>query len=105
MTVPLIGLAACGAPALGPQTPTDAAAVTAPFDVPMDPGLIRCAQISNPAALAAATDWAMGQARAGLLSGRTASLPDAADLSSNLASYCSANRGDTIRAATAQIGI
>ena len=98
-------LAACAAPA-PLAVPAGAAQVAAAgFDVPMDPGAIRCQSLGNPTALAAATEWSMGQARAGVLSGRTATLPEASSLSSNLARYCDANRQATVRAAAAQLGV
>jgi len=61
--------------------------------------------LSNPVALAAATDWTMGQARAAALAGRIGGVPDAATVSSGLAGYCNANGGDSVRTAAAQLGI
>lgn len=102
LALPLIVLAACGAPAL--QSSGGAPEAAAPFTMPMDPGLIRCEQLSNPTALEAATQWALGRARAAALAGTIAGIPDTATLSGNLAAYCRSNRGETIRTATAQLG-
>ncbi len=114
MILPMLAVAACTtpdfrpdlqtstAPQAGAQTVPQAAAV---FDIPMDPGSIRCDRLSNPAALSAASEWSMGQARAGVLSGRVASLPDASTLSSNLAGYCSTNGSSDVRTAVAQLGL
>ncbi|MGJ8610153.1 MAG: hypothetical protein ACSHWY_03605 [Octadecabacter sp.] len=98
-------LAACATPALQPAPTGVTQSIAAPFDVPMDPGAISCQSLNNPTALAAAVDWTMGQARAGILSGRTSSVPDASNLSSNLVSFCSENGQSTVRTAATQIGI
>jgi len=100
-TLPLVALGACVSSA--PQAVTQTAAA-APFVVPMDPGSIRCEQLTNPVALAAATDWAMGQARADLLSGKIATLPEAATVAGRLTSYCTSNSAATLRSAVAQLG-
>ena len=100
--LPIVALGGCVSPA--PQD-NEAAPVAAPFDVPMDPGLIRCSALTNPVALNAATDWTLGQARAAALSGRINGVPDAASLSNSLASYCRSNSGSTVRSAAAQLGI
>jgi hypothetical protein len=100
--LPIAALCGCAPPA--PQSGA-AAPVAAPFDVPMDPGLIRCGALNNPLALSAATDWALGQARAAALAGRITGVPDAPSLSNSLATYCSANGGDSVRTAAAQLGI
>lgn len=103
MIVPMITLGACTSPTL--QTSAQATPqVAAIFDIPMDPGLIGCDRLSNPAALAAASEWAMGQARARVISGQSSSLPDLTTMSANLSAYCSANSGDTVRAAVGQLG-
>lgn len=99
--LPIAALGACVSPA--PQAVTQTAAA-AQFVVPMDPGSIRCQQLANPAALAAATDWAMGQARADLLSGKIATLPETATVSGRLTSFCNSNSGATLRNAAAQLG-
>lgn len=102
-TIPLLALAACTGP-VGPDAIPDPQANALPFDVPMDPGSISCAQLSNPSALAAATEWATGQARAAALAGRSEAVPPSNVLSQNLGIYCSANRSDTVRTATREIG-
>lgn len=99
--LPIIALSACGVPA--PQS-NGLAAVATPFDMPMDPGLIRCGQLSNPTALDAATQWSMGQARAAVLAGRSSAAPDEASLSASLAAYCGSHQSATLRTASAQIG-
>lgn len=101
VVLPVVALTACAVPS--PQSATPVAA--APFNAPMDPGMISCGQLSNPAALAVATDWALGQARAGILAGTQTDLPSADTISSSLGSYCSANPSDTLRTASRQIGI
>lgn len=110
LIVPIAALAACGSQDLAtpaPQTAASGGAVPAAtlFDVPMDPGLIQCDRLTNPAALTAASNWAIGQARTGVLSGRVAAAPDATVVSNNLALYCSANGGDTVRIAASQLGL
>jgi hypothetical protein len=105
LMLPIAALSACGTPAPQSETPISAVPASAVFDLPMDPGLIQCDRLTNPAALSAASNWALGQARAGGLSGRVAAVPDAATLSNNLARYCSANGGDTVRVAVAQLGL
>lgn len=112
MLLALAGISACAAPALQSNAPAlqsnagpAAAAVDVAFDVPMDPGSIRCQQLTNPNALAAATEWGMGQARANVLSGRASTLPDQTVLAGNIAAYCAANGGETIRTAVAQLGV
>ena len=102
LILPLLALPACAV-----QAPQAAAPVTAaaPFSVPMDPGTISCAALSNPAAVDAATDWAMGRARAALLAGRISSLPDTLSLGSSLATFCRENSASTVRDAAAQLGL
>lgn len=102
MTLPFVVLAACATPNAPQQN--GETAVAAPFNVPMDPGLIQCGQLSNPSALAAATDWTMGQARAAALSGRVGGVPSAADISVNIASYCRANQNQSVRSAASALG-
>lgn len=94
-------LGACTAPA--PQTEPPAAA--APFVVPMDPGTIACAELSNPAARTVATQWAAGQARAAVLSGRLDAAPDDAVIARALVDACGNDPSRRVRAAVAQIGI
>ncbi|MCF2870251.1 hypothetical protein L0664_04155 [Octadecabacter sp. G9-8] len=101
LILPLMALPACEMAA--PQQAVPAAADVA-VPIPMDPGTMQCALLSNSNALAAASDWAMGRARAAALSGRIAGVPDQATVTSNLARYCSANGNDTVRSAAAQIG-
>lgn len=101
VVLPIVALTACAAPS--PQSATPVAA--APFNAPMDPGLMSCGQLSNPTALAVATEWALGQARGRVLAGTATDLPSADTISSNLGSYCSANQTNTLRTASRQIGI
>jgi hypothetical protein len=70
----------------------------------MDPGTLQCSALSNSNALAAATDWSMGRARAAALSGRISGVPDQASITSNIASYCRTNPNDNLRTAVMQIG-
>ncbi len=104
LLAPLI-LASCTAPTPRADPAGAAQTVNAPFVVPMDPGAIRCHNLDNPIALAAAVDWATGQARANVLSGRTMALPDPTTVSTNLALYCDANGQENVRTAAAQIGL
>lgn len=102
LILPLLALPACDAAA--PQQAVPAQPASA-FSVPMDPGTIQCRSLSNTNALAAASQWAMGRARAAALAGRIASAPDESTVSSNLANYCSANQSDTVRSAVSGIGL
>ncbi|MCF2904315.1 hypothetical protein L0666_04900 [Octadecabacter sp. CECT 8868] len=102
LALPVAALSACIAPA--PQSTSDAAVVAQPFTMPMDPGLVRCDQLTNPAALAAATDWALGRARAAVLAGRLSTVPDATTVSGALAAHCQSNRNDILRNAAASVG-
>ena len=95
-------LAGCAARSAPPMVATDPAT---PFEVPMDPGTIRCDQLSNPAALAAATGWVDGRARAAVLSGRRADVPDATALAADLARICAGTPAAAIRDAANQLGI
>ena len=101
--LPIVALSGCISPA--PQTNDAMPVAAAPFDVPMDPGLIRCSALSNPNALSAATEWALGQARAAALAGRIGGVPDAGAVSSGLAAFCAANSSANVRSAAAQIGV
>ena len=103
LMAPVVALGACAAPAPQAAAPSSTAAPAAPFNVPMDPGLIQCAQLTNPTAMSAATDWTLGQARASALSGRTTVTTDAANVARNLASYCSANSDTNVRSAAAAL--
>ena len=78
--------------------------VASTFVVPMDPGQISCASLSNSVALAEATNWTLGRARAAELSGRINNAPTAEALSQDLAGYCSANSTQTLASAAAQLG-
>jgi len=113
MILPLAMLAACTTPPSQSGIQNNAAQTGAPgasvqtttiFTVPMDPGLIPCAALNNPTALNVATEWTMGQARAAALTGRIATTPDTTSVASNLTSFCTANRDETIRAAAKQLG-
>ena len=99
LMLPIAALGACGTPAPQSETPISAVPASAVFDLPIDPGQIQCDRLTNPAALSAASNWALGQARAGGLSGRVAAVPDAATLSNNLGRYCSPDGSDTVRIA------
>lgn len=103
LMIPAMWLAACAAPQ--PPAAVQSTAAPAPFEVPMDPGAISCASLSNPTALVAATDWVMGRARAAVLAGTADALPTADTVATNLANYCSANGSDRLRTAAAQLGL
>jgi len=107
LTLPIVSLSACATTDFRPQPSiqTSAPVVAGPFIVPIDPGTIRCANLSNPTALTAATDWALGKARGAALAGTLGAVPDTSVLSGNLASHCSANPNDTVRGAAQQFGI
>jgi hypothetical protein len=100
--MPLLALPACETAAPQQANPASPAAA---FVVPMDPGTIQCALLNNPSALAAASEWAMGRARAAALSGRVAGVPDQATVNSDLTNYCSENPNDAVRSAVSQIGL
>jgi hypothetical protein len=101
-TLSIIGLSACLDPA--PQSDDPAVQTTIAFTAPMDPGIISCAALSNPAALAVATEWTMGQARAAVMAGRMASAPKPDAMSVALANYCTANETSNVRAAARTMG-
>ena len=82
-----VGLGACS---VATPTATPAPTVTIPFVAPMNPSDIRCADLANPAALNEATNWALGHARAAVISGRLQTVPDAATVSQNLSTFCRA---------------
>lgn len=103
--MPIAALAACAPPALQTAVSGGAVPATTLFDVPMDPGLIQCERLTNPAALTVASNWVVGQARAGMLSGGVTAAPDATVVSNNLARYCSSNGVDTVRVAAFQLGL
>ncbi len=96
-----MGLSACGSAI----APTTAATVSdaAPFTAPMDPGQISCSSMTNPTALAEATNWVLGHARAASMSRRLAAVPTADDVSQRIARYCSTTPAANIRAASAQL--
>ena len=95
------GLAACS---VATPTETSLPDVATPFLVPMDPGDISCSSLSNPVALNEATNWALGRARAAVISGRLQSPPEAAAVSQSLSAFCSANSTSKIASAAAQLG-
>lgn len=101
LILPLAALPAC---AVAPQQQSAPAAADVAINIPMDPGTMQCALLSNSNALTAASDWTMGRARAAALSGRVATVPDQSVVTSNLANYCSANQSDTVRGAANQLG-
>jgi hypothetical protein len=103
--IPAFVLSAC---AMAPQQSATSVASAEPaavFEVPMDPGLIRCSALANPNALAAAIQWTIGHARAGVLAGRVTNVPDEANLAQQFAAYCPANPDSTVRAAATQWGL
>jgi len=95
LILPLLLASACSAPT--PQT----AQVGAPasFNIPMDPGAIPCSALGNSAALNAAVEWSLGQARAALLSGAQTSVPDAQQMANALSAACASNPSLTVRGA------
>ncbi|WP_143515329.1 hypothetical protein [Pseudooctadecabacter jejudonensis] len=95
-----LALAACGAAPAPQSTATNTTALAAPFTVPMDPGQIRCSDLSNPAAATAATDWALGRARAAVLSGTSAAAPTDVDMRAELMAACANAASSTVRQAT-----
>lgn len=98
-----IGLAACSvAPA--PDVTATPAVARAPFVVPMDPGQIKCEDLSNQTALSEATTWSLGRARAAVLSGRLSAVPTAETISQHLISHCGSNAQDTLAMAAAGYG-
>lgn len=102
--IALAGLAACTVaptPAAQPATTE----TPAPFNVPMDPGQIRCASLRNPIALSEATQWTLGRARAAVLSGRLPNVPSAETISQNLTGYCGSNPTNTLEMAADQFGV
>ena len=102
ITLPCIALSACMN--TSPQTAA-APVAAAPFTVPMDPGLIPCSALSNPNALAAASEWTLGQARAGIMAGTRSDLPTVDAISAGLSQYCRANGNDVARNAARAIGV
>lgn len=103
---PALLLAACASAPVQQNAPQSGPAqAAAPFTMPMDPGALPCAQLGNPAALAEATEWTLGLARAAVLSGRLAAAPDAASTSAALAAFCAGNGSATLRAAAASLGV
>ncbi len=91
----LIILTACGGTPPAPQplaggagTPAEAAR---PYEMPMDPGQIPCSDLSNTTAQSLALNWAMGQARADVISGRAEAVPDPSVLLARIAAYCQSN--------------
>lgn len=105
IALPLALLAGCGAMPADVASPQAAPSAPVPFVMPMDPGQLTCAQLSNPAAMDEATDWAMGQARAAVMAGRATQTPDTLTLSAGLSNYCAANRGGILRDALAHTGL
>jgi len=98
-----ISLEAC-ATALEPTVaPAPVAAV--PFVVPSDPGKISCNSLNNPNALTEATNWALGRARAAVLSGRLSDVPASETITQNLSTYCNANQSANLAAAVTQMGL
>lgn len=103
LSLSAIALTACSAPS--PQRPADIRQASAPFVVPMDPGLIPCAAVSNPAAMAEAVNWTMGRARAAAMAGTAQMAVDPATLEAALSGYCAANPSANLAAATRAIGL
>ena len=100
----IMGLSACLGPAPQSADPAPAVQTTIAFTAPMDPGMISCTALSNPAALAVATDWTMGQARAAVMAGRMATAPTPDAMSVALANYCTANGSSNVRTAARTMG-
>ncbi|WP_296417180.1 hypothetical protein [Pseudooctadecabacter sp.] len=98
------GLAACAA-APAPQPVGATGSVAQPFTVPMDPGQISCASLTNPAALDAATDWVMGVMRGQVLAGTRPTQPDTLTVGSALQSACQSSPQSTLRSIAGQIGV
>jgi len=98
-----IGLTACiSAPETSVET---VASPAAPFVVPMDPGQISCANLSNQSALNEATAWTMGRARAAVLAGRRAQTPSEPELAQSLITFCNRNSGANLSSAATQLGV
>lgn len=101
-------MAACATPP-APQPdsaqPDNPQAIAAAFQMPMDPSLISCGALINVNALNAATEWTMGRARAAVLSGQSATVPDASTISADLTRFCRNNPSATIGAAGPLIGL
>ena len=104
LVIPALTLSACAVVPQQAAPPTASAEPISAFAIPMDPGLIRCSALTNPTALAAATQWTIGQARAGVLAGRVTTAPDETSLAQTFASYCSGNPDSTVRAAAVNWG-
>ena len=105
LAIPTLALGACAITPQQSATPPAGAVPIAAFEVPMDPGLIRCSALTNQTALAAATQWTIGQARAGVLAGRVANLPDEESLAQAFAIYCPENSESTVRMAAVHWGL
>jgi hypothetical protein len=105
LAIPALALGACTTTPQQATTPTANTAPIAAFEVPMDPGLIRCSALTNPTALTEATQWTIGQARAGVLSGRVADIPDQSALAQSFSAYCSENPNNTVRMAAVHWGL
>ena len=99
LSVASLGGCATPAPQSGPAAP-----VVAPFNVPMDPGQIRCSDLFNPNALAAASEWTLGQLRASAMAGRIDGGFNSNTVSNDLALYCRAHSGEDLRTASRQLG-
>lgn len=104
LAIPALVLGACTAMPQQAATPSASTAPIAAFETPMDPGLIGCSDLTNPNALAAATQWTIGQARAGVLAGRVANIPEQGALAQSFTTYCSENPNSTVRMAALQWG-
>ncbi|AKS45699.1 hypothetical protein SAMN05444287_0797 [Octadecabacter temperatus] len=105
LVIPAFALGACTAVPQQTVSTTASPEPIAAFEVPMDPGLIRCSSLTNPNALAAATQWTIGQARAGVLAGRVAELPNEGNLAQTFTAYCAENPNNTVRAAAVHWGL
>ena len=105
LVIPALAIGACTTTPQQAATPAASAAPIAAFEVPMDSGLIRCTSLTNPTALGAATQWTIGQARAGTLAGRVANIPDQSALAQGFTAYCAENPNSTIRMAAIHWGL
>ena len=102
----LLGCISLGACATAPEPTVSAVPVAAAqFTVPTDPGKISCTSLNNPNALGEATNWALGRARAAVLSGRISDVPTSETITQNVLTYCNANQSANLAAAVTQMGL
>ena len=104
LILPFAAIAGCTS-VLSQQAPSTVAPAATPFEVPMDPGQITCAQLANPNAQAEATNWVMGQARAAAIAGRIAAVPPEADVQAQMMSGCRSNPTARLASVARQLGV